>query len=306
MLNPLRRWLSLSPLLLISALGAVELAAPPEPAASDAQTTSPTDSDLLAAARIASVTYQKHLDALTVDLDSPDLAVRLATLRTLGNLQDPQAIVTLLAFVEAHERSADELSAVATALAGTGNPAAIATLRKFSAMSDAGVRLAAYNALGQLAAATAGDHTQRAKDSSQDPHLAALTNLGTIKQAEAAPLLVAGLNRNSSSLLRRMCAIGLGRLGDAANGPALQNALSDPDPQVRRYAAEAIVMVNFRPAIPYMLFALESNIASDEITRCIKLMTGQDFGFSSKLDGLKRQEAIDRGFLWWTANAETK
>ena len=124
-----------------------------------------------------------------------------------------------------------------------------------------------------------------------------------MKQAEAAPLLVAGLNRNPKSLLRRMCAIGLGRLGDAANGPALQNALSDPDPQVRRYAAEAIVAINYRPGIPYMIFALESNIASDEITRCIKLMTGEDFGFNSRLDGLKRQEAIDRGFLWWTANA---
>ena len=53
-----------------------------------------------------------------------------------------------------------------------------------------------------------------------------------------------------------------------------------------------------------MLFALEANIDSDEINRCIKIMTGQDFGFSSKSDALKRQEAIDRGFLWWTENAD--
>lgn len=265
---------------------------------------SPSDTDLLAAARIASVTYQKHLETLlVVDLASPDLAVRLAAIRILGNLQDPEAIVPLLKYLEEKNRTADEFAAVATALAGAGNPAAIPELRKMSGMSDAGVRLAAYNALGQLEAVTAGDHTQRAKDPSTIPHLAALTNLGTIKQADAAPLLVAGLNRNPKNLVRRMCAISLGRLGDVANGPALQNALSDPDPQVRRYAAEAIATINYRPAIPYLIFALEANIASDEITRCIKLMTGEDFGFNSKLDGLKRQEAINRGFLWWTANA---
>ncbi len=279
----------LSSLLLVGALAAADL---------------PSDAELLAAARTASMTYQKHLETLQVDLASEDLKLRLATLRLLGNLQDPQAIVPLIAFIEAKERSPDELSAAAAALAACGNSAALPALRKLSAMSDAGVRLAAYNALGQLNAATPGDHTQRAKDPNPEPHLAALTNLGTIKQADAAPLLIAGLNRHPQALVRRSCAIGLGRLGDAANGPALQNALSDPDPQVRRYAAEALVAVNYRPAIPYLLFALEANIASDEINHCIQIMTGQDFGFSSRSDALKRQEAIDRGFLWWTANAD--
>ena len=153
-----------SSLLLACALGAAEPAA------------DPSDADLLAAARIASVTYQKHLAALDVDLAHSDLAVRLAAIRILGNLQDPQAVVPLLTYLETKNRTPDEIAAVATALAGTGNPAAIVELRKMSAMSDAGVRLAAYNALGQLEAVTAGDHTQRAKDSSEIPHLAALTN----------------------------------------------------------------------------------------------------------------------------------
>ena len=290
----------LSSLLLVGALAAADL--PPATALPSAGL--PTDGELLAAARTANVAYQKHIAALQMDLASPEPDVRLATLRLLGNLQDPQAIVPLITFIEAKERTPDELSAAAAALAACGNPAAVPALRKLSAASNAGVRLAAYNALSQLNAATPGDHTQRAKDSSTDPHLAALTNLGTIKQADAAPLLVAGLNRHQKSLVRRMCAIGLGRLGDAANGPALQNALCDADPQVRRYAAEALVAVNYRPAIPYMIFALESNIASDEINRCIMVMTGQDFGFSSRNDALKRQEAIDRGFLWWTLNAD--
>ena len=264
----------------------------------------PSDGELLAAARSASMAYQNHLDELAVTLTNPDILVRTEGLRTLGRLQDPIAVAEILYYLEQPAHTNDELVAAAVALGSSDQPSAIPALRKLSANSDEQIRIAAYNALGSLQKATAGDHTQRAKDSSELPHLAALTNLGTIKQADSGPLLVAGLQRHPRAIVRRMCAIGLGKLGDAANGPTLQNALSDPDPGVRRYAAESIAAIGYRPAIPFIIFALDANISGPELAHVLQKMTGQDFGFDSHADVLQRKAAIERGFAWWTANSK--
>ncbi len=264
----------------------------------------PTDGELLAAARAASMTYQNHIAELSTQLDRPESEARIEAMRTLGRLQDPQALVPILLFLEQPTRPATDLVAAALALGTSSQQAAIPALRKLGVHSDPDVRLAAYNALGSLNSTTAGDHTQRAKDASEPPHLAALTNLGTIKQADAAPLLIAGLQHHPRSIVRRMCAIGLGRLGDQTNGTVLQAALSDPNDGVRRNAAQALAVLGYRPAIPFMLFALESNIASDEIARVVTQMTGQDFGFDSREDELKRKAAIDRGFTWWAVHSK--
>ena len=264
----------------------------------------PSDGELLAAARSASTAYQNHVENLAVTLSHPDIEVRTEGMRTLGRLQDPLATSHILRYLENPEHSNDELIAAALALGSSKQPSAIPALRKLSVNGNEQVRLAAYNSLGSLHLATSGDHTQRAKDSSELPHLAALTNLGTIKQADAAPLLIAGLQRHPRAIVRRMCAIGLGKLGDVANGPTLQTALSDSDPGVRRYAAESIAAVGYRPAIPFIIFALDANISGPELARVLQRMTGQDFGFDSHADELQRKAAIERGFAWWTANSK--
>ena len=280
---------ALVPLLLAASLTCAEL---------------PSDGELLAAARTADQTYQLHLSALRDRLADPDLADRLATIRYIGDLQDPAALPPLLAMLEGSKVSVEEQQAIAAALGSSGSPAGIPALRKLSVASDAGTRLAAYNALAALQADSAGDHTQRAKDADEQPHLAGLTNLGTIKQADAAALLTAGLAGHPRSIVRRQCAIGLARLGDPANAPALQTALSDPNPGVRRYAAEGLAQLNYRPAIPFMLMALDANVAGAEISNALRIMTGQDFGFDPSADALRRREAIDRGFAWWTQHAK--
>jgi HEAT repeat protein len=261
----------------------------------------PTDGELLAAARSANQAYQLHLARLIEQLERPDL--RVETIKALGRLQDPVALQPLLTFLEETNPNLEEQIALAIALGGSGNQVGLPVLRRLSASGDAGVRLAAYNALSTLQATTGGDHLQRAKDPDEQPHLAALANLGTIKQADAAPLLIAGLTRHPRALVRRQCAIGLGRLGDPSVGPTLQTALSDSDPGVRRYAAESIAQLDYRPAIPYLLMALDSNVATVEINQVIRRMTGQDFGFDPQADAIRRKEAVDRGFTWWTANA---
>lgn len=263
----------------------------------------PSDGELLAAARTADQSYQLHLAALRDRLADPDLADRLTTIRHIGDLQDPAALPALLALLENPKLSLAEQQAIAAALGSSGSPAGIPALRKLSVSADVDTRLAAYNALASLHSDSAGDHTQRAKDADEQPHLAGLTNLGTIKQADAAPLLVAGLAKHPRAIVRRQCAIGLAKLGDPANGPALQTALSDSDPGVRRYAAEGIAQLRYRPAIPFMLMALDANIAGTEINHALHVMTGQDFGFDPSADALRRKEAIDRGFAWWTQHA---
>jgi HEAT repeat protein len=267
----------------------------------------PSDGELLAAARSADVIYQRHLGLLASRLERGETQeIRLAAIASLGRLQDAQAVVPLMAFAENPDRPVIELVAVATALGTAGNQAGLPALRRLTVHSNAEVRFAAYNALGQLGAATGSDHLQRAKDNDEVQHLAGLTNAGTVKQTDAAPLLIAGLATHPRALVRRQCAIGLGRLGDVSNAPALQDALSDPDAGVRRYAAEALAALNYRPAIPFMLFALDSNIASDEISRAVTKLSGQDFGFNSRDNLIRRQAAIERGFQWWTAHAQDR
>jgi len=289
---------------LIPALSAVEAAADVGAAAGAVSDTLPSDGELLAAARTASTAYQNHLEELTITLSNSVPAARIEALRTLGQLQDPVATASIVTFLDQPQRPIDELIAAAVAIGTSDQSVGLPALRKLTVNSDEQVRLAAYNSIGSLQKTTAGDHTQRAKDSSELPHLAALTNLGTIKQADAAPLLIAGLQRHPRAILRRMCAIGLGKLGDQANGPILQNALSDADPGVRRYAAEAIATIGYRPAIPFIIFALEANVSGPELAAVLRRMTGQDFGFNSREDELHRKAAVERGFAWWTANSK--
>ena len=262
----------------------------------------PTDGELLAAARSANQAYQLHLASLHEQLERP--AQRVEAIKALGRLQDPLALQSLLNLLETTKPSAEEHIAIAFAIGASGSQVGLPALRRLSVTSDAGVRLAAYNALSTLQATAGGDHLQRAKDPDEQPHLAALANLGTVKQADAAPLLIAGLTKHPRALVRRQCAIGLGRLGDPSVGPTLQSALSDSDPDVRRYAAESIAQLDYRPAIPFLLMALDSNIATTEINQVLRRMTGQDFGFDPRADAIRRKEAVDRGFAWWTVNAK--
>ena len=160
------------------------------------------------------------------------------------------------------------------------------------------------NALTRLQAIDSSDYTTRAKDGVNAIRGSSLTNLGVMKIADAAAVLTKGLASEGEPHIRRMCAISLGLLGDPVNGPALTDALADSNPGVRRYAAEALVKVNYTRAIPYLLMAMEANVAGDHIARCLTLMTKQDFGFHSHDNAIARNEAVEKGFTWWTANSK--
>ncbi len=256
---------------------------------------------VLSAARAASSAYQDRFVSLTTDLQSPDIAVRLAALRTMGSLHDPKVVPVLIPWLLQKIRTSEELVVAATILGRLGFKAPAPQLRHLASHDDPQVRMAAVSALQQIESMSAGDWMLRAKEDEDALRLNALAGHGHLSHAEAADALVLGL-AHEKPLIRQAACIGIGRLGDKAHGEKLKIALTDPDPMVRRYAAEAIARLDYKPGIPDLFMALEANVAGDYILRAVRAMTGQDFGFDPLDPLLKRQEAIERAFQWLTAN----
>ncbi len=260
---------------------------------------------ILSAARAADDTYRRHFSALVLRLRDPAEKTRIATIGHLARLQDPMAISHLQPFLEAASHTSAEVIAACLALEHLNAVGSSDALKRLLTHADANVRLAAMNALNQLNRAGTAEWLDRAKkDDDASQRLGAITDLGATAAAEAGETLVKALAKDPRLLVRRSAAIGLGQLGDRTYGPALVDALCDADAGVRRYAAEALVKVDYKPAIPHLLIALEANIAGDHLRRCLKLLCGNDFGFDPRADLVKRIEAIDRGFAWW--NEHTK
>lgn len=297
----------LLPTLFAAAVGILPLpllAADAEPAEAAAPAEAATDAEVLAAARAADLFYQRKVERLAALLASPVEAERVEAISHLGHLRDPALVPMLLPWLQASNRTPAELVAATCALPGDGGQAGIPALKNLLKHEDPTVRVAAMNALTRLQAIAKADYVARSEDREPAIRASSAVNLGVLNAADAAPVLLKHLALDGKPHVRRMCVISLGLLGDRANGPAIAAALTDSNPGVRRYAAEALVKLNYTPAIPNLLMAMEANVASDHIARCLTLMTMQDFGFSSRANPLARTEAIEKGFAWWTANAK--
>jgi HEAT repeat protein len=261
------------------------------------------DDELLAAARAADLEYQRSL-SLTVDrLSSPWSWDRIDAMRTLGHLRDPEVAPHLLAFLDTAKHDKDEVLAAVQALCDSGGALAAARIQPLLLEKDAEIRTATLNALTRLKTIGAADYTQDSRDSYAPNRASSLTNLGTLAHGDAIDILLKALGTDSRPHIRRMCAIGIGKIGTASSGPQLVDALSDADPGVRRYAAEAIAKINYTNGIPALLMAMECNIASQYLNRAVMQLSGQDFGFDPFANALERTAAIDKGFVWWAANA---
>ena len=259
---------------------------------------------VLAAARSANAIYKRHVSEIAAQIQDGDPQVRQQAILTLGQLIDPQTLKLLLPLLQSAQEPSDQIAA-ATACGRIGSTVAVPSLRALvDGSTDSQVRLAALNAMVQIKAAQPQDYLNRAKD--PDPVLNGdgLTNAGTLAYDKASDALAQGLSSSRDQITRRMCAIGLGRIGDKAQAPALIDALGDADPGVRRYAAEALVKLNYTPAIPYLLMALEGDIAAVYINRCLMLLSGQDFGYDWRDNEIARLNAVEKGFQWWSDNAE--
>jgi HEAT repeat protein len=297
---------ALLPALFATLVGVVPtcLTAAEEAATDAAPVATDIDAEVLAAARAADDFYQRKIQRLFAVLESPTEAERVEAISHIGSLRDPTLVPHLLPWLQASNRTPAELIAATCALPSNGGQAGIPALKLLLKHEDASVRVAAMNALTRLQSIGSADYLARSSDSETAIRGSSVTNLGVLAVADAAPILLKALALDGKPHVRRMCVISLGLLGDRANGPAIAAALADANPGVRRYAAEALVKINYTPAIPNLLMAMEANVAGDHIARCLKLMTMQDFGFSSRSDPLTRTAAVEKGFAWWTANAK--
>jgi HEAT repeat protein len=292
-------------LLALLAMAPVAPAAEPAaPAAAPAGAVTGNDDELLAAARAVDDIYQSRIARLIDQLADADEQHRLQALSLIGRLYDPALVPYLLPFLQSSKRSPAELIAAASALPPVGSEPATPLLKNLLKHPEPSVRVNAMNALTRLQAIGSDDYKARANDASGAIRGSSDANLGRLAVADAAPILLKAMAFDERPHVRRMCAISLGLLGDKAHAPALTDALADGNPGVRRYAAEALVKLDYKPAIPHLLMALEANVAGDHLNRSLKLLSGQDFGFDSRANPLARTAAIEKGFKWWTENSK--
>lgn len=297
------------PVFLLAALAAVPMAhdadAAAAPAAAPATTaTVSSDSELLAAARSIDDLYQSRIARLNDMLASADEKDRLKALSLIGQLYDPTLVPNIMPFLQTSKRSPAELIAAASALPTSGSEPAAPLLKNMLKHPDPSVRVVAMNALTRLQAIQSDDYKSRANDVNDAIRGSSSTNLGRLTVADAAPILLKAMALDERPHVRRMCAISLGLLGDKTHASALTDALADSNPGVRRYAAEALVKLDYKPAIPHLLMALEANVAADHLNRSLTLLSGQDFGFDSHANPLARTAAIEKGFKWWTEHSK--
>lgn len=257
---------------------------------------------LLAAVRSANRAYQLRLNAIRAELDSGDQARRVEAMSILGQKQDPSTIAWIIPYLDRDLYQPPTLKAAVHSLAQLGASNAEEPIRLLLRHDDARVRAAAINALDILEQLASRDHTQAITAQSEALRGMGATRLGILADRDAFQVLAEALRRDSSTHVRRMAAISIARLGGEA-GRELIDALTDRDPLVRRYAAEGLTRLNYGPAIPYLIFALEADISSVHIIAAIRHLTGgEDFGFVVGGNVLERTRAVDRGFEWWTRN----
>ena len=159
----------------------------------------------------------------------------------------------------------------------------------------------AYAGLARLEKWGTEDWKSRALAKDEGLRASAVTNLGNDINNNAGEILANAMLTDKEPHTRRMAVIGLAKLGDPSYGPQLARALSDPNPRIRRYAAGAIARLNYTEGIPYLLMAMQSNIASKYLNKAVIQLSGEDFGFDHRASLTDRQSAIDRGFAWYAS-----
>lgn len=264
-----------------------------------------SDAELMDAARSADDVFQRSLALTYADLNDPDQAKVIAAIRTLGHLGIAEAVPVLLPLADGYHQAPAVLLAACETLADLNATAATGVLQQLLEHADASVRAGAQKALTRLQAMGTPHYLQRGSDADDAVRASAITSLGAMEAGEAGAVLTEALRYDNRPHIRRMAAIGLGRLGDASHADVLIESLSDSDPGVRHRCAEALALLDIKRSIPFLIMALEANVSATQINRALVRLSGQDFGFDTRANILDRQRAIESAFEWWAMNAKS-
>jgi HEAT repeat protein len=258
----------------------------------------------LAAVRIANSSYQRQLTHIHEMLRSEDPEAQSVAFATIARLRDPETIPWLVPLLDPDVMTIATVEQAILTASKLRATSLVPQLRKLMDHERESIRLAALNALAQMERLGKFDYLKKAQSDNTNVEAMAITELGIERVEEALEVLAANLQRDRRDHVRRMACISLTRLGLPEVGQHLINALTDRDPVVRRYAAEGLAQLDYKPAIPYLMFALEANIAGRHINRALTDLTGHDFDFDASANIVERTEAVNRCFEWWSHNAD--
>jgi HEAT repeat protein/beta-lactamase regulating signal transducer with metallopeptidase domain len=193
-------------------------------------------------------------------LKDENVAVRLASVEALEQLQDPRAIDALIDVMKS-DGDARVREAAASALGSIDSPRAVPGLIAALGSERVGaVRAKIAWALGEIDDPRAVDAlTAALKDQVSDVRHQAVWALGEIESAEAVPALIPIL-RDSDVEMRKQAAWALGEIENADAIPALSAATKDSDAEVREQAVWALGQIESVKALPALVAALSDDV----------------------------------------------
>ena len=194
--------------------------------------------------------------ALLTVLKDENVAVRLAAVEALGNLEDPRAVDALVQALrndsdaQVREAAASALGEIDSARAVPGLIAALGSERV------AAVRAKIAWALGEIDDARAVEALGAAvKDPEVEVRRQVVWALGEIEAASAVPLLIPVL-RDADAETRKQAAWALGEIESPDAIDALATATKDANAEVRSEAVSALGRIENKRALPALTAAI--------------------------------------------------
>lgn len=194
--------------------------------------------------------------------EDTDPRVRRAAAEALGEIDDSRAVPHLLAALRS-ERIADVREAIVAALGEIDDPSAVSAVAAVVKDSSVGVRRAAASALNDFEdPAALPALLSMVRDTDAEVRRQVAHALSDMQSSQTFDALVA-LSRDSDAEVRAAAVNGLGDLEDARTLNALLAALGDSNAEVRSQAADAIHNIPDMDKAPPRLIALLTDPDAD-------------------------------------------
>jgi HEAT repeat protein/beta-lactamase regulating signal transducer with metallopeptidase domain len=194
--------------------------------------------------------------------EDADPRVRRAAAEALGEIDDNRAVPHLVAALRS-ERIADVREAIVGSLGEIDDPSAVAAVAAVVRDSSVGVRRAAASALNEFEDPSALPALlSMVRDTDAEVRREVAQGLSDLESTQTFDALTA-LSRDSDAEVRAAAVNGLGNLEDARTLPALLAALRDSNAEVRSQAADAIHNIPDLDKAPPQLIALLTDSDAD-------------------------------------------